>query len=231
MKKAIMRLIFHVWPFSFGHVRLMYWLSPPNVEKAFVVSKLKGFPVSLKYDPDSYIGRYIYYRGIFEEQVINKIAKHTKTGMTFLDIGANIGLHTNIAASLVGESGRVIAVEPQEKTRALLEENIAINQFSNIEVVDCALGRNAGSGNIYLVNSNNDGEGTLVPQDTHRVVSSESVSIKPLDRLLKELDVNHVVQEIQRFRGCRLPSRWQVPRHPPSQSIIVSPGELSDCRY
>ena len=192
MNKSLAKLIFRMWPFPFGHVRLMYWLSPPNIGKKYIVSKLKGFSVRLKYDPDSYIGRYIYYRGIFEEQVINKIANLTKPGMTFLDIGANIGLHANIAASLVGENGRVIAVEPQSKARKLLEENIALNHYSNIDVVSCALGRESGSGNIYLVNSGNDGEGTLVPKDKNSVYSSESVRIKPLDTLLDEMDIRHV---------------------------------------
>ena len=43
---------------------------------------------------------------------------HLKPGMTFIDVGANIGYFTVLASRLVGPEGRVIGFEPNSETAA-----------------------------------------------------------------------------------------------------------------
>ncbi len=50
-------------------------------------------------------------------------------GWFVLDAGAYLGFYTVLAAQRVGEEGLIVAVEPLEINRRVLEENVAINGF------------------------------------------------------------------------------------------------------
>lgn len=50
------------------------------------------------------------------------------------DIGANIGYYTLLLSGLVGQSGRVIAVEPAPRFLSRLDANLALNDVRNVKV-------------------------------------------------------------------------------------------------
>jgi len=60
------------------------------------------------------------------------LRRKIKTGMTVVDLGANIGVYTLLAASLVGKRGRVYAFEPDPVNYALLEKNVRENGYRNV---------------------------------------------------------------------------------------------------
>src|SRR5450759_4047181 len=64
-----------------------------------------------------------------------------RPGDLFLDIGANVGTYSVLAASL---GATVIAVEAASDTAELLRENIALNDFALVDVVQAAAGSVAG---------------------------------------------------------------------------------------
>ena len=59
---------------------------------------------------------------------------YLKPGDCYLDIGANIGIYSLYAASLVGQSGVVDAFEAGEKTADRLDQQIELNQLKSINV-------------------------------------------------------------------------------------------------
>ena len=63
-----------------------------------------------------------------------------RTGDTYVDVGAHLGFHSLVARQCVGESGRVLAVEPQPYNCDSILENARLNGFSNIAVQVCAVG-------------------------------------------------------------------------------------------
>lgn len=71
-----------------------------------------------------------YYGGGYEPTVIKIINEYVKLGDTVMDIGARIGLHTLRMKKLVGEKGRVIAIEPDENIFPTLLENARLNNYS-----------------------------------------------------------------------------------------------------
>lgn len=87
---------------------------------------------------------------------------HLKKGDVFLDVGANVGIYSLLAAKLVGASGRVIAVEPQPNVFERLRTNMSFNPSLSIDAVETALGSSQGEAELFL-NPENDGEASLTP--------------------------------------------------------------------
>lgn len=97
----------------------------------------------LRLHTDSTLGSLIYCYG-FEENERTFLWHYLRPGDVFVDVGANIGLFSVIAAKRVGEGGRVYAFEPVALPRQRLEENIRLNQFHNVSIQPFALSDQAG---------------------------------------------------------------------------------------
>jgi FkbM family methyltransferase len=67
-----------------------------------------------------------------------------RPGATVLDIGANIGIFTALAASIVGDAGRVIAVEPIPRNITLIERACRRSGFHQVEVIRAAASDRSG---------------------------------------------------------------------------------------
>jgi len=61
-----------------------------------------------------------------------------RPGATVVDVGANIGLYTLSVAARVGPHGRVLALEPDPAAARRLRENVELNDFRNVAVVEAA---------------------------------------------------------------------------------------------
>jgi len=73
-------------------------------------------------------------KGIGEPQVQKALIDHLRPGMTFYDVGANIGFFSLMAARLVGPQGRVVSFEADPEIAARLRENLERNQFTHASV-------------------------------------------------------------------------------------------------
>jgi FkbM family methyltransferase len=86
-----------------------------------------------------------YFEGQGEAEVQSVLKEHLKTGMTFYDVGANIGLFSLIAARLVGELGRVVAFEADPEIASRLREHVERNEFRWARVEEKAVWCEAGT--------------------------------------------------------------------------------------
>ena len=68
-----------------------------------------------------------------------------KEGDVVIDAGANIGIFSLFASQKVGTEGQVIAFEPIQETRVLLEKNISSHPIRNIKASHFALGEKTGT--------------------------------------------------------------------------------------
>lgn len=103
----------------------------------YVDVKVEG-RARLRLHTDSTLGGLIFCHG-FEQNERTFLWRYLRVGDVFVDVGANIGLFTVIAAKRVGERGRVYAFEPAALPRQRLEENILLNKFGNVSVQPFAL--------------------------------------------------------------------------------------------
>jgi len=70
------------------------------------------------------------------------------TGDIVLDVGAYVGMFTVRAAKLVGDTGAVIAVEPEPRNLSYLKRNV--EHLSNVKVVGEAASNRNGEGELFL---------------------------------------------------------------------------------
>jgi len=83
--------------------------------------------VTLEADPTEIIDFSLIVGNTFESEVEARIEQVLGSGMTCIDIGANVGYHTLPIARLVGSTGRVIAIEPSPWALKKLARNLELN--------------------------------------------------------------------------------------------------------
>ena len=104
----------------------------------FVRGKLHGYIMELDLKDD--LERGTYFMGRYydlETQLI--LDALLKSGDTFMDIGANIGMITLHGASRVGKCGRVIAFEPQSLCCGKIRRNVELNKIHHVQIHNVGL--------------------------------------------------------------------------------------------
>ncbi len=113
-----------------------------------------------------FVGRY-YEFGI--EQLLRVVLK---PGDRFVDVGANIGMISLLAARLVGENGIVEAVEPNPSCIELLQRSILINRIRNINLYPVGFSDVTSLVNLKFTSEHS---GTATMADTSEVIGSVEV--------------------------------------------------------
>ena len=104
---------------------------------------------------DQFVSRRIREEGIWEPYETSLLLSMLRPGDVFVDVGANIGYFSVLAASVVGESGAVFAFEPDPDNFSLLRRNVALNgQQASIVAVRAALAAETGTGELFLSEDN-----------------------------------------------------------------------------
>jgi FkbM family methyltransferase len=101
-------------------------------EELVTINNFMG-SIKMSLDKNSYMGGTIYWCGFHHISELLFLKSFLKPDMVFADIGANQGEFSLFAASVL-KKGRVLAFEPTQHQLGLLQNNIALNQFENIEV-------------------------------------------------------------------------------------------------
>lgn len=80
---------------------------------------------------DLSLAPHILLDGYWERNVSTVLLKSVKRGMIVVDVGANIGYYTLLAATQVGPEGKVYAFEADPDLIHILNKNVEINGFKN----------------------------------------------------------------------------------------------------
>jgi FkbM family methyltransferase len=88
---------------------------------------------------DRAVSQELLTRGVYEPHVTAMLSELLAPGMTFVDIGANIGYFSILAAQKVGEGGKVISFEPGQRNGAMLAASVRLNNLDNVEIYPFAV--------------------------------------------------------------------------------------------
>lgn len=84
------------------------------------------------------ISREVCFTGRYEPQETALAKAILKPGMAFVDVGANWGYFTLLAAHRVGPLGRVVSLEPDPRMFAWLRNNLALNGLDHVVTLPVA---------------------------------------------------------------------------------------------
>jgi len=140
------------------------------------------FGAMIDCDLNDLIQRMIFYFGVWEPEITCLIQQRLRSGGTFLDIGANIGYDTLLAASCVGPGGHVIAIEASPPIFALLKTNLQRNRCRNVTALNAAVNDTEGKIALYEGPSRNIGMTTTMAERGFSHLTD--VDGAPLEKLL-----------------------------------------------
>lgn len=136
---------------------------------------------------------------LFDEQL--------QEGDVVLDVGANIGYYTLLAARKVGAKGRVYAFEPDPTNFSLLRRNVELNGYSNVTLVNQAVGETSGYLKLYLSDVNAGDHRTYESAGNRRAITIPCTSIddyfKGQERKLDFIKMDIQGFECRALRGMR----------------------------
>lgn len=139
-------------------------------------------------DTQDLIQRYLYLFGVWEPHMTRWLQGRLRPGDTYVDIGANIGYFTVLAAQLVGPQGRVVAVEASPVFHERLRQQVRLNGMGNVRTLNAAVSDVEETLNFVLASSQNMGANSIVPYDGP-AESSFDIGAQPLPKLLSDEEV------------------------------------------
>ncbi len=128
--------------------------------------------------------------GVYEYSKTQLLYGLVKKGMTIVDIGAFEGLHSILFAKLMGDTGRVLAFEPDPENCEWLRRNIVANQCKCVDLHQYAIADTEGSSIFYP----SLGTGSIVSRSTWEAHQREAIAVRTrrLDDVLSELSIDHI---------------------------------------
>jgi len=171
-----------------GRYRLIHWLAcrPPPAFEMRLPERLGG--ASFRCNLRDAIAREVCFTGLYEPQETALVQAFLRPGMTFVDVGANWGYFTLLAAHLVGSSGRVVSLEPDPRLFASLTDNLTRNCLSQVTALPLAAADKSGILTLagYQESGENWGLSRITSVNPGSGVPSFQVAATALDDLLDE---------------------------------------------
>lgn len=130
--------------------------------------------------------------GNYEPHVAAVVRKILRKSDVFVDVGANIGYFVALAASIVGPSGRVIAIEPMDKNVQLISAAIWRNRHAHVEVLPFAAGARAQL--VPMMTSPGTSNGEVVGTTSVESFPSLFAQARTLDELLAPVERIDVIK-------------------------------------
>jgi FkbM family methyltransferase len=136
---------------------------------------VQGIPLLL--DVTEFTAGPLYFGGsIYEPKTTAYFAEVLGPGRVFVDIGANHGYFSVLAAALVGEGGRVVAFEPNPRIFRQLRTHVGLNGFDDrVTLLPSALADAPGEARLFVSQDvGNSGLSSLTPASEHLASGSLS---------------------------------------------------------
>jgi FkbM family methyltransferase len=140
---------------------------------------------------DRLIGDHLAVAGSYEPHVLPHFLDSISAGDFVLDVGANIGIYSLLAAKKVGASGKVFSIEPVAKNVRSLCTGIIENDLSNVTVLPVAASDRS---SVIAILRTPDSSNGIVDPSTMRSIGSDFVPTQRLDVLLSGIERLNVIK-------------------------------------
>lgn len=157
IKKWIYKLFVH----AFGH----HWRHPLFIHVAYILQKCFGlarynyFGITVLAGPVNFLDRMIIMQQEINPFVMQGYAKYLQAGDVFLDIGANHGVVSLLAAKNPDVS--VFAFEPSRRELNRFFKNMQLNPSNNINILSYGLSHQDLTQELCIFSPQNQGKNSL----------------------------------------------------------------------
>ncbi|MEZ6115772.1 MAG: FkbM family methyltransferase [Pirellulaceae bacterium] len=142
------------------------------------------------------IAREVFFTGRYEPQETILLQRLLNAGQTFVDVGANWGYFSLLAAQVVGANGKVLSCEPDPRLYSLLQSNLQRNHLRQVHALQLAISNQHGTAQLqgFEEDQGNWGVSRIrvstepddLPQNTF------TAQTQPLDDVLDQLGIKTV---------------------------------------
>lgn len=153
--------------------------------------QLDGYSLFVR-PSDHDIGSHILQTKQYEPHVTRVVHEVLRPGNTFVDVGANIGFFTALAAHKVGPSGKVVAIEPMDKNVQLLYATVWRNAFQNVQVFPYAA--SDAEGLLPMATGPGTSNGQIMLGGAEAKLPAVFAQARRLDDLLADLSFLHLLK-------------------------------------
>jgi len=226
--KGPFALLYKIAKFALRTIRSISFRKSDLLGRAKLISRnlifplrnalLRHRPITVRADglsyllsPEGSVPLEMWSRHYFEKYELDFIVGLLQPGMTFVDIGANVGLFSIPAAKKI-QQGNVYAFEPALWTFERLTKNARLNNVRNLVSLRSAVGDYTGDAILQINGPGKDGLNTIgkSADEDSEVVDTQSVPITTLDdftrrHFISRVDVMKVDiegAELFAFRGA-----------------------------
>ena len=200
-----------------------------HVAMTFLTNGYRAFVDTRSLD----VGVHLLHGGSWETNYTEAFKRMLRPGATVVDVGANIGWYTLVAAPIVGATGRVFAVEPNPGLARLVQESVHTNGFAGwTQVYQVAVSDAPGVVDL-VYDPDMPGGGFIRPASyalTHVRNTATRVAAVRLDALLAERagSVDVLKMDIEGWEGVALRGMVGILDRSPGLRILLEWGAAQD---
>jgi len=174
-----------LWPYHFrGKTRILGYCTPKEG-----VRRANVFGFDMDVDLSEYIQRHIYL-GCYEPRETRWVRQWLRPGMNVIDVGANVGYFTALAASCIGPHGRIFSIEPSPYAFERLQRFLGMNGLKQVHAFQGGLADCDGRRTLYWGPEAARNHAPSMVEDSGSF--SADVPIWTLDRCLEDWQVDRV---------------------------------------
>ncbi|MCK4890820.1 MAG: FkbM family methyltransferase, partial [Candidatus Aminicenantes bacterium] len=153
-----------------------------------VHKKIKGSSMRLYYEKSQHLTFFLHKTIQYEKNIQKKLSEVLKEGYLIFDLGANIGQQALFFSKAVGDSGKVVSVEPEINNYAYLQFNSNLNGCSNIFCLNIGIGKEKGERILYSDSITGGRKSSFFVDETGRNYRGKSrlVPVLAYDDLVRE---------------------------------------------
>jgi FkbM family methyltransferase len=140
-------------------------------------------------DPLEYVdGQLLFYPQMKDRDEVAYMEDNLTEGCCFVDVGANIGFYSLVASRMVGDEGRVIAIEADPYSHVKLLRNLELNAATNVRALNVGVSDKIGTERLGINVAGNRGNSGFYSDSTH----GTDVPCLPLQEMLTRQGVRRV---------------------------------------
>jgi len=148
--------------------------------------RLRAWPAENRCD------RVVLGRGELPESPERRLIEPlVKPGMTFIDVGANVGVYSLFVSVKTGGTARILSLEPHPRTYRKLVVNRRLNGFDNIRPVNMAAGEDTATMELFSDGGGNIGGASLL-REASGDANAVEITARPMPEILRDNTVGEI---------------------------------------